>query len=136
MNRTRRQHALPPLAPSPALTAVARAHSAAMLRAGWLTHQLPGADDTVTRVRRAGIRYRKVLENVAKGASALAAHEDIEWSPAHRDNLLAEGPTLAGVGIARGSLAGGGPVIYLTELLIEPPASSQGAAGADGSPVR
>jgi uncharacterized protein YkwD len=120
MNATRRRHGLPPLASSPALSAVARAHSDDMLRAGLLAHQLPGGASTVERVRRARVAYRKVLENVAKGTTALAAHEEIEGSPAHRENLLAAGPTLAGVGIARGVLPGGGPVVYLTEVLVEP----------------
>jgi uncharacterized protein YkwD len=91
-----------------------------MLRAGLLAHQLPGGTSTVERVRRSRVAYRKVLENVAKGTTALAAHEEIEGSPAHRENLLAVGPTLAGVGIARGVLPGGGPVVYLTEVFVEP----------------
>ena len=122
MNATRRRHGLPTLEPSPALNSVARAHSHDMLRSGLLAHQLPGGASTVERVRRARVAYRKVLENVAKGTTALAAHEEIEGSPAHRENLLAVGPTLAGVGIARGVLPGGGPVVYLTEVFVEPPA--------------
>jgi uncharacterized protein YkwD len=127
MNATRRHHDLPPLESSPALTAVARAHSADMLRAGLLAHRLPGGASTVERVRRARVPYRKVLENVAKGSTALAAHEEIEGSPAHRDNLLIAGPTLAGVGIARGTLTGGGPVVYLTEVIVEPEPPGSGA---------
>ena len=122
LNATRRRHALPPLAASPALRAVARAHSAAMLKQGLLAHILPGSGDLGERLRVARIPYRKALENLAKGQSALTAHEATEESPAHRENLLTAGPTLAGVGIARTSLPGGGPVVYLTEIFVEPEA--------------
>ena len=92
-----------------------------MLRRGLLVHILPGSGDIGERLRRAKIPFRKALENLAKGQDALSAHEATEESPAHRDNLLADGPTLAGVGIARGTLPGGGPVVYLTEVIVEPP---------------
>jgi uncharacterized protein YkwD len=120
INATRGRHGLPPLDSSPALQAVARAHSAGMLRLGLLAHLLPGSGDVGERLRRAGIPFRKALENLAKGQTSLAAHEATEESPAHRDNLLTSGPTLAGVGIARATLPGGGPVVYLTELFVEP----------------
>ena len=130
MNATRRRHDLPPLASSSALQAVARAHSAAMLRQGLLAHILPGSGDVGERLRRARIPYRKAMENLARGQTALAAHEATEESPAHRDNLLARGPTLAGVGIARGSLPGGGPLVYLTEVIVEPAPEAPGPSPA------
>jgi uncharacterized protein YkwD len=120
INATRGRHGLPPLEPSARLKSVARAHSAEMLRQGLLAHILPGSGDIGERLRRAGIPFRKALENLAKGQTALAAHEATEESPAHRDNLLVAGPTLAGVGIARATLPGGGPVVYLTEVFVEP----------------
>lgn len=120
LNATRGRHGLPPLEPSPALQAVARAHSAEMLRQGLLAHILPGTGNLGERLRRARIPYRRALENLAKGQSALAAHEATEESPAHRDNLLTPGPTQVGVGIARSTLPGGGPVVYLTEVFVEP----------------
>jgi len=135
MNATRRHHGLPALESTPELAALARAHSADMLRSGLLAHRLPGGAGTVERVRGARVAYRKVLENVAKGATALAAHDEIEGSPAHRDNLLAQGPTRAGVGIARGTLPGGGAVVYLTELFVEPPLEA-GSSSVNGVEVR
>jgi uncharacterized protein YkwD len=120
INATRGRHGLPPLEPSARLQSVARAHSAEMLRQGLLAHILPGSGDIGERLRRAGIPFRKALENLAKGQTALAAHEATEESPAHRDNLLVAGPTLAGVGIARATLPGGGAVVYLTEVFVEP----------------
>ena len=41
-------------------------------------------------------------------------------SPAHLANLLAPEVQLMGLGIARGALPGGQPVVYLTEILVEP----------------
>jgi uncharacterized protein YkwD len=120
INSTRGRHGLPPLRPWPPLQRVARAHSQAMLRQGLLAHLLPGTGDVADRLRRARIPFRRVLENLGKGQSALSAHEAIEESPAHRDNLLAASPTLAGVGVARAALPGGGAVVYLTELFVEP----------------
>ncbi len=135
MNATRQRHGLAPLQPAPALQAVARAHSAEMLRQGLLAHVLPGSGDIGERLRRARIPFRKALENLAKGQSAIAAHEATEESPAHRDNLLAAGPTLAGVGIARATLPGGGPVVYLTEIIVEPPADPA-RSSIDGAEAR
>jgi uncharacterized protein YkwD len=120
INSTRQRHALAPLAWSAPLQALARAHSAAMLRQGLLAHVLPGSGDLADRLRRARLPFRKALENLAKGQTALSAHEATEESPAHRENLLSAGPTLAGVGIARATLPGGGPVVYLTEVFVEP----------------
>lgn len=124
---TRRAQGLPALVPSPALAAVARAHSAAMAAAGTVAHVLPGSGDAGARLRAAGVPYRRVLENVAVAPSALAAHRATEESPAHLANLLRPGPTQVGVGIARRPLPSGDPAVYLTEIFVEPPDD-----GADG----
>jgi uncharacterized protein YkwD len=116
IGRTRAQHGLAPLQTSPALSQVARQHAEAMLRAGILAHRLDANDGAADRLRRAQVPFALVLENVAKGPSALAAHRLVEQSPAHRQNVLASEATRVGVGIARGSLAGGEPIVYLTEL--------------------
>jgi uncharacterized protein YkwD len=132
MNATRRRHGLPALSSSPELQALARTHSAEMLRLGLLAHLLPGSGDIGERLRRARIPFRKALENLAKGQTALSAHEATEESPAHRDNLLARGPTLAGVGIARATLPGGGPVVYLTEVFVEPASAGEAKPAGTG----
>jgi uncharacterized protein YkwD len=116
IGRARAQHGLAPLQSSPALSLVARQHAEAMLRAGLLAHRLEPNDGAAERLRRARVPFALVLENVAKGPSALAAHRLAEESPAHRENILSPETTRVGVGIARGSLAGGEQVVYLTEL--------------------
>ncbi len=114
--RTRAQYGLSPLRASPALAQVARQHAEAMLRAGVLAHRLDPSDGAADRLRRARVPFALVLENVAKGPSAITAHRLAEDSPAHRQNILSPEATRVGVGIARGALATGEPVVYLTEL--------------------
>jgi len=135
VNATRGRHGLPPLQASAALRAVAAAHSAEMLRQGLLAHNLPGSGDLGERLQRARVPFLKALENLAKGQTAMAAHEATEESPVHRNNLLASGPTLAGIGIARGELPGGGPVVYLTEVFVAPPGEA-GRGAVDGAVAR
>ncbi len=120
LNATRRAHDLPLLEPAPALAAVARRHSEAMLARGILAHVLPDSGSVGDRLRRERISYARVAENVARGGSAMAAHRGAEESPAHRENILSRGATQIGCGIARGRLATGEPIVYLTEIFLEP----------------
>lgn len=122
----RARHGLGPVTASAELTRVAREHSAAMLAEGKVSHVLPRTGELVDRLRRARVPYRRAYENVARGGSALAAHEAAEESPAHRANLLVPGAARVGVGIARGPAPTGGTTVYLTEILIEP--ADRGAA--------
>jgi uncharacterized protein YkwD len=117
---TRAGHDLPPLEARPELTEVARRHSEAMLAAGTLAHVLPGSGTPAERLHRARVPFALALENVAMGASALAAHRAAEESPAHRQNILSREVTRVGIGIARGKLPGGERVVYLTEIFLAP----------------
>ncbi|HZZ84415.1 MAG TPA: CAP domain-containing protein [Anaeromyxobacteraceae bacterium] len=114
----RERQRLAPLAWSAALAQVARRHSEAMAKAGQVAHVLPGGLGLEERLR--GVRYRRALENVASGASALAAHGAAEESPAHRANLLERGVRELGVGVARRQLASGEVEVFVTEILAEP----------------
>jgi len=121
VNALRARHDLAPLEGSDRLRDAARRHSADMLAAGVLAHALPGSGDVVQRLRRDRIPFRAVRENLALGPSPLAAHDTLEESPAHLANLLDPDVTRIGVGIARGRLAAGGePIVYLTEILVQP----------------
>ncbi len=120
LNATRRAHGLPPLEPAPALAVVARRHSEAMLARGILAHVLPEGGSVADRLHHAHISYARVAENVAKGGSALAAHRGAEESPAHRESILSPAATQVGCGIARGRLPTGDPIVYLTEVFLEP----------------
>jgi uncharacterized protein YkwD len=124
INELRRRHKLPPLRVDPALRDVARGHSNEMLVAGRVAHVLPRTGDVAARLRRARIAFDRVLENVARGPSALVAHGAAEDSPAHRGAMLDPAVRSMGCGLARGSLPSGEQVVYLTEIFIEPPESS------------
>lgn len=121
LNATRSRHGLAPLASAPDLAAIARRHSGAMAAAGRVAHVLPGSGDLGDRLRRGRVPYRRAYENVARAASALAAHEAAEESPAHLGNVLRPDALRVGVGIAHARLASGDATVYLTEVFIEPP---------------
>jgi uncharacterized protein YkwD len=120
-NRIRRERDLTSLIPSAELAEVARRHSERMLAASRVAHVLPGSGELVDRLGAARVPYRRAFENLARGESALAAHAAIEASPAHRSNLLVPAASRIGVGVARGALPAGEPVVYVTEILVEPP---------------
>ena len=120
VNATRRARGIPLLVTSPALAAVARRHSEAMLARGTLAHVLPGSGDVGDRLRRAHLPYRLVLENVAKGSTTLAAHRAAEDSPAHLGNIVSREVRRVGCGVARGRLPTGEAIVYLTEIFVEP----------------
>lgn len=119
-NALRERRGLPPLQGSAALDAQARAHSEAMRDAATVAHRLDGGGDLVARLAAAGIRYRSARENVSRGDGPDEAHRAMVESPAHLANLLAPEVKLLGLGISRGTLPGGQPVTYLTEILVEP----------------
>jgi uncharacterized protein YkwD len=120
-NRARRAHGLPELPRSAELARVARRHSERMLAARTVAHVLPGGGELADRLGAERIPFRRAWENVASGGSALDAHAATEASPAHRANLLMPSASAIGVGVARGALPTGEPVVYLTEILVEPP---------------
>ena len=105
MNEVRLAKGLQPLRADARLERAARAHSSRMLRTGTFAH---GAFNA--RIRRAGVRAKRVGENLAWGGAGLDAARTIlrMWlaSPAHRANLLHPGYRIVGVGALRGCFAG------------------------------
>jgi uncharacterized protein YkwD len=105
MNSARDAHGLAPLRIDRRLQRTACGHSLAMLRTDTFSH---GA--FATRIRRAGVRARRVGENLAWGVGALAQAQSIVslWlaSPEHRANLLRPGYRTVGVGIRVGTFEG------------------------------
>ena len=83
-------------------------------------HRLDGGGALAERLASSGVRFRSARENVARGDGAVDAHRAMVESPAHLANLLEPRVELMGLGIARGALPGGQPVVYLTEILVEP----------------
>jgi len=119
VNLLRARHGLAPLVSSKALQAVARRHSAAMQERRQVAHRLGDGQDAGDRLREARIPFRRVLENLARDATSLAAHASLEESPAHLANLLSPEVEQVGIGLVR-QPPGAEPAVYLTELFVQP----------------
>jgi uncharacterized protein YkwD len=113
MNEARHAHGLAPLRIDARLQRTARRHSSAMLRTNTFGHGAFAA-----RIRRAGVRARRVGENLAWAVGALAeAHSILNvWlnSPEHRANLLRAGYRTVGVGERRGTFGGYAGAVVIT----------------------
>lgn len=68
INRERALRDVPPLQEDPALTAIARAHSADMAARGYFSHDSPEGHRAATRARQADYRYRNLGENLFQGS--------------------------------------------------------------------
>ena len=97
-NRERKAHGLAPFKWSAGLATAARTHALKMAQENTLSHQFPGELDFAARVRRAGVHFSGVAENVAQGPNAANIHTQWMNSPPHRANLL--DPELDSLGIA------------------------------------
>ena len=101
-NAERKKMDLPPLAPNPILTKVARAHSENMAKQEKLEHELDGKNP-LDRVKEAKYEYRRMAENVAMSSGNPSMADIFKlWmdSPPHRANILKDGFTEIGLGVA------------------------------------
>jgi uncharacterized protein YkwD len=101
VNQARVANGLAPFALDPALTDVARRHSADMVARGFFGHVNPDGLDPFQRMAAAGIAFRSAAEIVAWAADASAAHTALMNSPAHRANILNPQLGRIGIGIVR-----------------------------------
>ena len=104
VNRARLEAGRDPLAWSPSLAKVARAHAGEMYRRGYFSHRSPVTGSPLDRVLDAGIVIGRVGENLALAATPIAAHQGLMESDGHRRNLLATSWTTVGVGVVDGPL--------------------------------
>lgn len=106
-NEARARIGLPPLKLSRRLLAAARFHSADMAARGYLGHDGPGGDTPADRVRRAGMNYQEIAENLYSDGNAGAANPSASavaaWmaDPARRANLLSTRFRATAVAISR-----------------------------------
>jgi len=116
----RARYGVPPLARSAGLDAVARAHSEAMRRTGFVGHLDVEGRHAADRLRDAGIRFRRVLENVHanEGQRDPVGCAVNGWldSPGHRAAILDPGRLASGVGVAVDDRGGA----WFTQLFVEP----------------
>jgi uncharacterized protein YkwD len=100
-NKERKEAGLPALKPHPALTRMARSHSATMARLDKLGHDVGGATFE-DRIKGSGYKFRAAGENVGQGYDTpKAAVEGWMNSPPHKANILNEEFTEIGIGAAR-----------------------------------
>ncbi|MBK8407236.1 MAG: CAP domain-containing protein [Sandaracinaceae bacterium] len=112
INMLRAAESLGPLVSHAGLMQAARGHSAEMAQAQALAHVSPTTGSPADRASAAGVRALRVTQNISRRPSAMAAHEAILASEAHRAQLLDPNATHIGVGLAQGTDG-----IYLTELM-------------------
>ncbi len=120
INDVRREHGLSPLSKAKALVDVARDHSKDMVRRGYFAHRSPDGRGVDDRVRRRGLAFRELAENLAQNRGvdgpARVAVEGWMRSSGHRANILHPGFTRTGVGIAVDEDG----MIYFTQVFLRP----------------
>lgn len=108
-NSYRAEQKLAPVAPSPALTAAARAYAAYLARTNTFAHDADGRQLS-DRVAQSGYQFCEVSENLARSVDSRGfvardlARTTVEgWinSPGHRRNIEATAVTETGVAVAR-----------------------------------
>lgn len=106
VNRERAAAGLKALAPDPALTEVARAHSADMFARGYFAHVTPEGLSPFDRMAAAHITFRIAGENLALAPTLKLAHTGLMNSPGHRANILRPEFGRVGIGIMDGGFRG------------------------------
>jgi uncharacterized protein YkwD len=106
VNEERAANGLPPLAPDPELTEVARRHSADMFARGYFAHDTPEGRSPFDRMREANVRFLIAGENLALAPTLSIAHRGLMNSPGHRANILRPQFGRVGIGIMDGGMRG------------------------------
>lgn len=106
VNRERAAAGLRPLAPDPALTEVARAHSADMFARGYFAHDTPEGLTPFDRMHQGNVQFLTAGENLALAPTLSVAHTGLMNSPGHRANILRPQFGRVGIGIMDGGMRG------------------------------
>ncbi len=102
-NAERKKNDLPPLKANAILTKVARAHSENMAKQEKLDHVLDGKNP-LDRIKEAKYDYRRMAENIAMSGGDPSMEVIFKlWmdSPPHKANILKDGLTEIGIGVAK-----------------------------------
>jgi uncharacterized protein YkwD len=112
-NNERMKAKLPPLKPNPILFAVARAHTANMVKQGKREHVLDGKD-VLKRLDDAGYDWKSAGENIATSKSSTLEEVMEAWmkSKGHREEILKERFREIGIG----TVDNGKGVVYYTQV--------------------
>jgi uncharacterized protein YkwD len=106
VNKERASAGLPPVAPDPEMTEVARKHSADMFARGYFAHQTPEGASPFDRMKRDNVSFRTAGENLALAPTLSVAHTGLMNSPGHRANILQPAFGRLGIGIMDGGRRG------------------------------
>jgi len=104
LNAERTGRGLPVVSLSPALSRLAKAHSAEMAEREVLAHESAAGRSFIDRMTEAGLTFAAGAENVARSGTHVAAfiHQSFMDSPGHRVNVLNPLFDEVGIGIVRG----------------------------------
>ncbi len=100
LDTARREEGVSALVRDARLDEIARAHAAAMMKAGRVAHDV-GHGDPKARVQRAGVEFIAAGENVAHARTLGRAHRVLWASPSHRSNSLHPRFDTIGIGVVR-----------------------------------
>jgi uncharacterized protein YkwD len=116
LNDARRAANVPPLKEHTGLAEVARAHSDDMVGAGFFGHVSPVNGDPATRVRRKGLGFVLIAENVGRGSTADEVNTMLLDSPGHRANALDANLTHVGIGVVIDQRGGHAQIVATEEF--------------------
>ncbi len=141
VNAERRDAGLPPLEPDAKLDMAAQSHAGDMLARDYYSHHSPEGKGVGDRFQAAGgNRWLLTAENIAqcKGCAPLPGidhvlqmHEGWMNSPGHRANVLREGLTGFGYGMA----ADASGTLYAVQTFAGPGTPHGGGAGTEAGPL-
>jgi uncharacterized protein YkwD len=121
VNRARVEQGRAALEVNDELAAIARAHSRDMIRRLYFDHVAPDGVDATDRVRRRGVSFARVGENLHRNQGYDDAVDKAirSWlsSPEHRELLLVPEFRETGLGVAVDEDG----TVYFTQLFLEPP---------------
>ncbi len=139
VNQARIERGLSQLKPGHDLDEAAQLHAEDMLRRGYFSHTSPQGGNVQGRyVAAGGSRWELVAENIARcdGCAPPVTNATVEWlqngwmnSPEHRENILRQGLTRFGFGVAADARKG----LYAVQTFAgpgTPPGGGQGEAQA------
>ncbi|MFW5875787.1 MAG: CAP domain-containing protein [Myxococcota bacterium] len=112
IDEAREEAGVAPLEPHPGLESAARTHSEAIAKRGELVHVTDETGDPAARAAAAGVKAGDLVQHIAHGEDALAAHASLTRSEPHRQRLLDPELTHLGVGVVVNEAGA-----WVTELL-------------------
>lgn len=83
------------------LQAVALSHAEEMVELGYFSHVSPVTGTPSSRLRREGVEFTKMGENVGRHSSLAVIHQALMRSPSHRGAILHPAYDRVGIGVVR-----------------------------------